>query len=257
MRTTKDRDAILGKALVRTLQYECEMDHPEIEGLAALIDNKLSPDERTRLMGHMASCDRCYELFIMSFEMAKERQGAGRTASFRMPLALAAGLLVIVGAFLAYKGLLIPSVDIVAVKIASQKEAAPHRTAPSELKQPSASPTASVPEEKMKEVKRGEKNRKEKPASVFYARVAVSDALEEFLNEMPDDTVTDRNKIGELVAMLSKDDMRIGKYDIDEVRIELGNTLMRSARRSFEKAEITIRNGVLTIKRVADSPDGQ
>src|SRR3990172_5147640 len=143
MRTAKDRDAILGKALVKALQEECEMKHPELEELAALIDGKLSPDERTSIMGHLASCERCYEVFNLSSEMVKARQDAKQTARFRMPLALAAALLITVGVFLAYKDLQPPSPEVVALKAPSRSEA-PRVLAPAELKGPPASLTTSV-----------------------------------------------------------------------------------------------------------------
>ena len=244
---TEDRDAILGKAIVRTFQKKDGTEHPEAEELAALIDNKLGPDEKSRVMEHVASCDRCYELFTISSEMAKERHEVSRTARFKMPLALAASLLIVVGAFLAYKGLHVTPTDIVALKASPQEETAPRLPAPTELKG-SPSLTASVPGKSGEETKPRETTVKGRPASVLHARIAVDDAVGEFLNDAPDDIVTDENKIVQLVALLSKDTKSIGGYDINEVRIEWGETLTRSAQRSFEKAEITIRNGVLTIR---------
>lgn len=269
MRTTEDRDAMLGKALVQAFQEECGTKHPEVEELAALIDSKLGPDESTRIMGHVASCDRCYELFSMSSEMVKERQevnliehlkipftgykmllakvrGMNLIANFKMPLVLAAGILIAIGAFFAYKSLYFPSPEVVALKGAPKKEA-PRLSAPAELKEPSVSLTASVPGKNREETKPHE-NKREGKSTSFHAEVAVNDAVGEFLSDTPDDLVTDKNKIGILVAMLSEDNKSISRYNISEVRIERGEALMRSVRSSAEKAEITIKNGVLTIK---------
>lgn len=274
MRTKEDRDVVLGKALVRAFQEECEEKHPGLEELAALIDGKLKPDERTRMMGHVASCDRCYEIFSMSSEMVKEQQGVSRVAHanmppvtgyrlllakvqeamrvtpFRVPIAVAAGLLIaVVALFFAYKDRYVPSSELIALKADPQKEA-PRLSAPSETREPVAPMVASVPEEKREEMMPREKSREEKPAAVFYAEVAVNDAIDEFLSDVPDDRVTDKKKIGELVAMLVDDNKAIGKYAISEIHIERGETLMRSTRSSAERAKITIKNGVLTIKLV-------
>jgi hypothetical protein len=243
MRTAKDRDTMLGKAIVKTFQKECVTAHPEAEELAALIDGKLSPDKRAGIMEHLASCDRCYEVFSMSSEIVKERQGVRQIADFKIPLTLVAGIVIAVGLFFAYKGLYFPSPEVVALK------EAPRLSAPAELKEPPSS-IASVKEKKREETKPQENNLKEKPAPVYYAKVEVNDAVGEFLNETPEDIVTDKKQIGELVAMLVRDDRTIGRYDISEVRIEHGETIMRSARSSAGKAEIRIKNGVLTIKLV-------
>jgi hypothetical protein len=244
MRTAKDRDTMLGKAIVKTLQKECVTAHPEAEELAALIDGNLNPDKRAGIMEHLASCDRCYEVFSMSSEMVKEQQGVRRIADFKIPLTLVAGILIAVGLFFAYKGLYFPSPEVVALK------EAPRLSVPAELKAPPASSIASVKEKKNEETKPQENNLKEKPAPVYYAKVEVNDAVGEFLNDTPEDIVTDKKQIGELVAMLVRDDRTIGRYDISEVRIEHGETIMRSARSSAGKAEIRIKNSVLTIRLV-------
>ena len=272
MRTAKDRDDILGKALVRELQEECEMEHPTLEEMAALIDGKLSPDERTGIMGHLGSCERCYEVFNLSSEMVKEQQqakqtarlrmpftvykmlparvqGLSRIANYKMPLAFAAGMLIAIGALLMYNNLQTPSPQVVALKVAPQKEAPPV-LAPAEIKETPPSLIVSAGGDKQEGTKSSESIRKEKPAPVYYARVEVNDAVGEFLNDTPDDVVTDKKQIGQLVAMLVRDDRTIGGYDISEVRIEHGETIMRSTRSSAQKAEIRIRNGVLTIRLV-------
>jgi hypothetical protein len=183
----------------------------------------------------------------MSSEMVRKQQAVDRTAHFKIPLTLVAGLLIAIGLFFAYKGLHFPSSEVVALKAEHQKEA-PRLSSPAELKPSSSIVTA---EEKKKEEARPYENASEKkPAPVFYAEVAVNDAVGEFLSDTTDDVLTDKKKIGELVAMLAKDNKTIGAYDISEVRLERGETLMRSSHSSTGKAEIRINNGVLTIKLV-------
>lgn len=273
MKTEKPGETLLGKALVRALQEDGGIDHPAAEDLAELIDGRLGPDDRIRLMGHLASCDRCYELFQMSSEMAQEQQPAKQTTRpevtlsdgyrkllekmrgmslmprFNIPSAAAAVLLIAFGVFLAYKNLQPPSSDVIALKVAPQKEATPV-LAPAEIKKTPPSLIASAGGDKQEGTKSSESIRKEKPAPVYYARVEVNDAVGEFLNDTPDDLVTDKKQIGQLVAMLVRDDRTIGRYDISEVRIEHGETIMRSARTFPGKAEIRIRDGVLTIRLV-------
>jgi hypothetical protein len=48
------------------------MEHPELEDLAAYIEGKLSPSERNRIAGHLASCEDCYEVFTETIRALEE-----------------------------------------------------------------------------------------------------------------------------------------------------------------------------------------
>ena len=65
------RDAALGRALVRSIPAGGG-DCPLPEEMALLIDGVLTGERRDQLLGHLASCARCREIFLTARELAAQ-----------------------------------------------------------------------------------------------------------------------------------------------------------------------------------------
>jgi hypothetical protein len=65
------RDAALGRALVQSIPAGGG-DCPLPEEMALLIDGALTGERRDLLLGHLASCTRCREIFLTARELAQE-----------------------------------------------------------------------------------------------------------------------------------------------------------------------------------------
>lgn len=63
---------------------------PGLETIAGLVDGTVTGAERDRLLGHLALCDDCRELFVASSQLAGEPQAAERRKSYLVPAAFAA-----------------------------------------------------------------------------------------------------------------------------------------------------------------------
>lgn len=71
----EERDEIIGRALSRVIKECGKADEcPSLEDISSLIDGALDEQKRDRLLGHLSQCDKCYEVFSMAKEMAKEEK---------------------------------------------------------------------------------------------------------------------------------------------------------------------------------------
>ncbi|MCP4221241.1 MAG: hypothetical protein GY765_41830 [bacterium] len=68
-------DETLGTALSRHLSRLDTGGCPEPGALAALVEGNLPEDEKDRLMKHVASCDTCYDTFILTGELQRDTAG--------------------------------------------------------------------------------------------------------------------------------------------------------------------------------------
>ncbi|GAW65788.1 hypothetical protein GPEL0_01f0837 [Geoanaerobacter pelophilus] len=67
----KKDDSALGTALTRGFtDAEPAEECPALETVAGLVDGSISGKERDRVLGHLASCDHCRELFIASSQLS-------------------------------------------------------------------------------------------------------------------------------------------------------------------------------------------
>ncbi|BCG47819.1 hypothetical protein GEOBRER4_n2668 [Citrifermentans bremense] len=94
----KKDDSALGKALTRGLtDAEPAEGCPALETAAGLVDGSLSSQERDRLLGHLASCDHCRELFIAASQLSEApAQQKRHRLLFPSALAVAAVLVIAV-----------------------------------------------------------------------------------------------------------------------------------------------------------------
>src|SRR5689334_20995780 len=51
--------------------------HPDLEGLAALIDGRLSAERAARVRAHLATCEECREVFFETVDFVREEEGQG------------------------------------------------------------------------------------------------------------------------------------------------------------------------------------
>ncbi len=101
--TMKNDASALGAAITRGLASgnpagEC----PTLETVSELVDGSITGAGRDRLLGHLAICDNCRELFMVSSGLACEQPVADQQTSCRrrnylLPSALAAAALLIIG----------------------------------------------------------------------------------------------------------------------------------------------------------------
>lgn len=68
-----DRDTFIGKALSSALAKTSSCEPcPSSEELASLKDGSLETSKRDRLLGHMAVCDRCRDIYLLTHSLSQE-----------------------------------------------------------------------------------------------------------------------------------------------------------------------------------------
>lgn len=94
---TDEHDQIMGQALNRattgvTIGNTC----PSMEEIAELVDDTIDPDRRDALLGHVAGCERCYQIFNATRESVNnEEQSIGKNRHY---LSIAAAVVVVITA---------------------------------------------------------------------------------------------------------------------------------------------------------------
>jgi len=93
-----DRDNRLGSALVDGISGKTIDKCPDLEQIAAMADGNLTELERDHLFGHMASCDRCRQVFlsIKSLEATTETTGSRTRWYLISSIAVAAAISVLI-----------------------------------------------------------------------------------------------------------------------------------------------------------------
>jgi len=93
----EEKDEIIGQALARAIKESAQADEcPSDEVLSAFVDGTLKEQERETVVGHLAHCDKCYEIVSLAREMVKEERPAKGRWLYAPVAAVAAALLVIV-----------------------------------------------------------------------------------------------------------------------------------------------------------------
>lgn len=226
--TKKEHDMIIGQALARAIRETSRDEEcPPLEDIAALIDGKLDTVKKDRLMEHLAHCDKCYETFSMSYELIKEEKK--KSWSF-VPYAIAASILIISGYFI-YSNYLTQGNQI---QIAQDKTKVETETPPDR-------PVVSQPDVKPKE-----KEKKESP--VLIAMVELNSEAKELIINTKDNTIRDEKFVNDIVKALKIESKDFRQSKIEEVRIEWPDTKVKSLFLIPDKAEVELKNGVLTIK---------
>ena len=68
-----DRDSIIGSALSQAIANTAPIDTcPSSEQLAVLVDGTATEAERETLLGHLAVCDRCREVYLLTHDLNVE-----------------------------------------------------------------------------------------------------------------------------------------------------------------------------------------
>ena len=94
---TADRDTLIGRALSRSLGKTTPDELcPTAEQMASFVDGGGAEKERDRILGHLAACDRCREIYILAHDLSKpEPVQHGRRGWYMVGGALAAAALVV------------------------------------------------------------------------------------------------------------------------------------------------------------------
>lgn len=114
-RTPQIPDAkTVGRFLARSLPVSGRMECLSAEESAMLVDGRLSREQEDRMMKHIAGCERCYDIFILTAELnetAPMEKKSQKKAWAAYPLALRLAASIIVAAFslfLFYKFVFVP-----------------------------------------------------------------------------------------------------------------------------------------------------
>lgn len=98
----KTDDSALGAAITRSLANGSPAgDCPSLEKIAELVDGSPGGAERDLLLGHLALCDRCRELFVAASELASDEQDTAKQPTdmrrnYVVPSAFAAAAVLII-----------------------------------------------------------------------------------------------------------------------------------------------------------------
>lgn len=113
---------LLASFLKKTPQGACL----QLEEIACLVDGKTRGRERDRVMTHLASCDRCYEVFLLTAEPGRGEIIPMKRTFFTPALRLAASFIIAVfSLFLIYKIVFIPGAGQKQKPAVMEKSAAP------------------------------------------------------------------------------------------------------------------------------------
>jgi len=96
----------LGNALANEMVKVKPGRCPTSEEIAALIDGKLSQENRDKILHHLSSCNFCYDTFILTSDLKrKEFKKESNPLVIFKPLALAASIIIVIfSIYLFYKG---------------------------------------------------------------------------------------------------------------------------------------------------------
>jgi hypothetical protein len=99
----EEKDEILGRALARAIKENAKADEClSDEVLSSFVDGTLNEQERDAVVGHLAHCDKCYEVVSLAREMVeeeKEEKASNRRWFYAPVAAVAAAILIIVFKF--------------------------------------------------------------------------------------------------------------------------------------------------------------
>jgi hypothetical protein len=211
----EEHDTKIGHALVKAMQEMAEEEPcPSSKDISLFLDGKLKGERRDALLSHLTCCSRCYDAYLIAYEMNREegeisiKEKKSRTAF--LPYAVTASLLLTLISYFAYQHYFIPDNQTTIVQ--------------QELN-----------------------NRETEP--VYYAMVDLDSNEKSFLMNNRKAVIKDKGTIHNMlnVFKIKKDALKGQK--INEVRIEWPETEVKAF---FiikpERAELVVKEGVLTIK---------
>lgn len=93
----KTRDSLLGTAITKQIRSIGQTGHcPSPEEIAALVDGSMDGDARDNLLGHLAECDNCRQIFVRARELIHDDQSAGERRRYVVPSLLATAATVVI-----------------------------------------------------------------------------------------------------------------------------------------------------------------
>jgi len=114
--------ALLSASLKQAQNEECLSS----EEIAVLIEGNVEANDRDRMMNHLSTCDRCYDVFLLTSGLSKQEIVPMRRTFFSHPMRLAASIIIAAfSLFLFYKIVFIPGIsDKPDLEVETGKEAA-------------------------------------------------------------------------------------------------------------------------------------
>jgi hypothetical protein len=101
--TAQPRDKLLGQVITRALSGRRRSSCPTLEEIAALVEGTVSGDERDLLLGHLAECGKCLQIFEMTHDLSSIEEAGKKKRWYVVPSALAAAAVVVVAITLVIK----------------------------------------------------------------------------------------------------------------------------------------------------------
>lgn len=93
---SEQRDEILGRAMARGVREDGAVTPcPSPEQMAALVDGSVSGADRDSLLGHLAVCGKCRQVFVTARALVQEEVADGGRSWFVIPSALAVAVLLV------------------------------------------------------------------------------------------------------------------------------------------------------------------
>jgi hypothetical protein len=241
--------------------------------IAALVDGRVSGEERDTKMKHLSSCETCYEIFVLTAGLLEEEETPmikQRTFARYKPMALAASILIVVVAvYIFYQDADIPKTEDAFFEMTDRVEkkapeaGAPGKAASRDMKNLSPSPKASgyrrqkvkasqkmMVAPKKSEDKAKYKNEKEKDAFAAGEEEVRAKKVGEKRRDIPDDGLgmTGLRKKGKAAAprpmkpkLQSQQLPALGKTDPDQALKDIETAPAAKRERAFKTEEFQQR----------------
>lgn len=131
----KTRDSLLGTAITKEIRSSGQTGHcPPPEDIAALVDGSMDGDARDKLLGHLAECERCRQIFVRARELIHDDQSAGERRRYVVPSLLATAALLVIALTLTLSAR--QPTTAKKVQVAKQEQTARPAGVPAEAHQP-------------------------------------------------------------------------------------------------------------------------
>jgi hypothetical protein len=93
----KTRDSLLGTAITKEIRSSDHKGHcPSPEELASLVDGSMEGDARDNLLGHLAQCDNCRQIFVRARELIHEDLPVAERRRYVVPSLLATAAAIVI-----------------------------------------------------------------------------------------------------------------------------------------------------------------
>lgn len=263
-RNTAARDQQIGKALLCELNTIDQTPHLKDAELAALLENRVTQQERDRLMGHLAACAECRQTWMLARDIGatiSTQQLPAPRKTTAIPWAIAAGILVAVAA--TFFAIHQPGPQPGRQEISQNELPTPLVRPEPPADTPPVQPTKPTPQPHTPEQKpdapppaRGLDQLPDHLRRAIVARIELSEQNARRLSSRQGMVVADAREVKELLKNLQGDDPTLNTASIKEVRIVGPENITKSFNPApLKKAELRVKDGVLIIRLLEEEKD--